>query len=110
VGAATHAASLSGGSQKLNNLETLEPMKKAMMQALARRRLLDDEELGRQMLGDEYDAFMKQAEKEVRLRILWINVAPVMRFVLSGSLGTLYHANKVHFWTRDSQEKLPLVR
>jgi len=45
VGAATHAASLSGGSQKLNNLETLEPMKKAMMQALARRRLLDDQVL-----------------------------------------------------------------
>ena len=43
VGAATHAASLSEGSQKLNSLETLEPMKKAMMQALARRRLLDDQ-------------------------------------------------------------------
>ena len=43
VGAATHAASLSEGSQKLNSLETLEPFKKAMMQALARRRLLDDQ-------------------------------------------------------------------
>ena len=46
VGAATHAASLSEGSQKLNSLETLEPFKKAMMQALARRRLLDDQARG----------------------------------------------------------------
>ena len=49
----------------MNQMETMEPLKKALMEALAKQKLQEDDSLARQVLGDEYEAFKKQTEEEV---------------------------------------------
>lgn len=60
-----YAASLSQGSSRMNQMETMEPMKKALMEALAKQKLREDDSLARQILGEQYEAFQRQAEEEV---------------------------------------------
>lgn len=65
IGAAVHAGSLSDGGGSLNQLETMEPLKRALLEALAKKELLENEELARAKLGDQYDGFIRQQQKEV---------------------------------------------
>lgn len=60
-----YAASLSEGSSHMNQMETMEPLKKALMEAIAKQKLREDETLGRRIMGEEYEAFSRQSEKEV---------------------------------------------
>ena len=69
IGAAVHAGSLGQGSGSLSQLETMDPFKKALMQALAIKRMREDEQLGRKMLGNEYEEFMRQQQKEVGMSV-----------------------------------------
>ena len=66
-GAAVYAASLSQGSSKMNRMETMEPLKKALMEALAKKKLREDEGLARELFGEEYEAFQEHAEDEVSI-------------------------------------------
>ena len=69
IGAAVHAGSLGEGSGSLSQLETMDPFKKALMQAIATKQMREDEQLGRNMLGDEYEEFMRQQQKEVGILV-----------------------------------------
>ncbi len=61
-----YAASLSEGSSQMNQMETMEPLKKALMEALAKQKLQQDEDLARRLLGPEYRAFRQEADTEVQ--------------------------------------------
>lgn len=60
-----YAASLSEGSSEMNQMETMEPLKKALMEALAKQRMREDEGLARKLLGSEYEAFKQETNTEV---------------------------------------------
>lgn len=65
IGAAVRAGSLSDGSGRFSQLETMDPLRRALMEALAKKQLLEDEQLAREKLGDDYEAFMRQQRKKV---------------------------------------------
>ena len=69
IGAAVHAGSLGEGSGSLSQLETMDPFKKALMQAIATKQVREDEQLGRNMLGDEYEEFIRQQQKKVGISV-----------------------------------------
>ena len=60
-----YAASLSEGLSEMNQMETMEPLKKALMEALAKQKMREDESLARKLLGSGYEAFRQETEDEV---------------------------------------------